>query len=59
MRRSGPGSVAPAYAIDLSDRGRTTTSIVQQHQVATGGRRRRPGASLTRTNPQRAVNDAR
>jgi len=48
-----------AYTIVLSDRSRIPASIVRQCQAATGGRCRRPGASLARTNPRRPVNDAR
>ena len=47
--RSGIGGTG--YVIDLSDRGRVPAGIVQRYQAATGGRCRRPGAALTRTNP--------
>jgi hypothetical protein len=55
--RSGMGGAD--YEIDLSDGGRIPASIVQQYQAATGGRCRRPSASLTRTNARRPVNEAR
>jgi hypothetical protein len=45
------------YAIDPGDRGRIPASIAQRYHAATGGRRRRPGASLTRTHPRRPVNE--
>ncbi len=54
--RSGIGGTG--HAIELGDRGRLPANIVQRYHATKGGRRRRPGASLTRTHPRRPVNDA-